>query len=125
VRPVMITPTQKKDYRNPHIGQVWYKAEELLRSASTAVFVGYSMPGDDVEVIYLFKRALQHLPAKEITVIEFDDKNRSVTDHEVGQRYQSVFGPGIQWHTCGFEHWVEERTNGITTCQGMPARARV
>jgi hypothetical protein len=54
VRPVMITPTQKKDYRNPHIAQVWYRAEELLRSASEVVFVGYSMPSDDVEVVYLF-----------------------------------------------------------------------
>jgi hypothetical protein len=120
VRPVMITPTQKKDYRNPHIGQVWYKAEELLRSASSAVFVGYSMPADDVEVVYLFKRGLEHLQAHEITVIEFDDKNRSVTAHEVGQRFQSVFGHGIQWHTCGFEGWIEERTNGITSCRGVP-----
>jgi hypothetical protein len=108
VRPVMITPTQKKDYRNPHIAQVWYKAEEMLRSASSVVFVGYSMPGDDVEVVYLLKRGLEHLPANQITVVEFDDKNRSVEEHEVGQRYQSIFGPGIKWLTCGFEGWAKQ-----------------
>ena len=108
VRPVMITPTQRKDYRNPHIAQVWYKAEGLLRSASSVVFVGYSMPADDVEVAYLMKRGLAHLPAQAITVIEFDKKNRGVSDHEVGQRYQSVFGPGIQWYTCGFEGWLKK-----------------
>lgn len=69
MRPVMITPTQREDYRNPHITQVWYKAEELLRSASTALFIGYSMPAADVEVIYLFKRGLEHLPAQAITVV--------------------------------------------------------
>jgi hypothetical protein len=116
VRPVMITPTQKKDYRNPHIGRIWLKAEEMLREATSVVFVGYSMPPDDVEVVYLFKRALEHLPAQEITVVEFDDQNRKVEDHEVGQRYQSVFGPGIQWHTCGFSGWVQEQQLGQPRC---------
>ena len=118
VRPVMITPTQKKDYRNPHIAQVWYKSEEVLRSASSVVLVGYSMPADDVEVVYLLKRGLEHLPAHEITVVEFDPQNRSVNDHEVGQRYQSVFGAGIQWHTCGFAGWIAERQSGKWACGG-------
>lgn len=120
VRPVMITPTQRKDYRNPHISQVWYKAEELLRSATSVVFVGYSMPADDVEVVYLLKRGLQHLPARAITVIECSKNNRQVMKNEVGQRYQSVFGPGIQWHTCGFEGWLDECEKGRSTCMGIP-----
>lgn len=110
VRPVMITPTQKKDYRNPHIAQVWYKAEELLRSASSVVFIGYSMPPDDIEVVYLLKRGLAHLPARMITVVECDATHRGVNEHEVGQRYQSIFGEGIDWHTSGFENWL----NGVT-----------
>ena len=120
VRPVMITPTQKKDYRNPHIAQVWYRAEEMLRSASSAVFVGYSMPADDVEVVYLLKRGLEQVPAKLITVVEFDEKNRGVGEHDVGQRYQSVFGSEIQWHTCGFNGWLKECAQGITVCRGVP-----
>lgn len=121
VRPVMITPTQKKDYRNPHIAQVWYKAEEMLRSASSVVFVGYSMPADDVEVIYLFKRGLAHLTPQQIAVVESDDKNRSVDEHDVGQRYQSVFGQGIQWHTCGFEGWLKETAKRQdVVCKGVP-----
>lgn len=123
VRPVMITPTQKKDYRNPHIAQVWYKAEEVLRSASSVVFVGYSMPADDVEVIYLLKRGLEHLAAEQITVVEFDKENRALMDHDVGQRYQSVFGSGIQWHTCGFAGWLRERENAAPSCAGVPATA--
>src|SRR5262249_11502184 len=108
----------RKDYRNPHIGQVWYRAEELLRSATSALFVGYSMPSDDVEVVYLFRRGLEHLPASQITVIEFDDKNRTASEHVVGKRYQSLFGPGIDWHTCGFAGWVDERGKGTAACGG-------
>lgn len=120
VRPVMITPTQKKDYRNPHIAQIWYRAEEMLRTANSAVFVGYSMPADDVEVVYLLKRGLEKIPAKLITVVEFDEKNRGVGEHDVGQRYESVFGPGIQWHTCGFKGWLDECAKGVAVCQGAP-----
>jgi hypothetical protein len=118
VRPVMITPTQRKDYRNPHIARVWYQAEEALRKAGSVVFIGYSMPPDDVEVVYLFKRGLENLPADRITVVEFDERHRPASEHEVGQRYQSVFGAGIQWHTCGFEGWLQERSNGVATCAG-------
>lgn len=120
VRPVMITPTQRKDYRNPHIAQVWYTAEQMLRSATEVVFVGYSMPPDDVEVVYLFKRGLEHLQARQITVVEFDKANRAIAEHDVGQRYQSVFGAGIQWHTCGFAGWLDERAKGSTACTGAP-----
>jgi hypothetical protein len=63
VRPVMITPTQKKDYRSPHVARVWYEAERLLRQANQGVFIGYSMPEDDVEVVYLLKRGLSDLTA--------------------------------------------------------------
>jgi hypothetical protein len=118
MRPVMITPTQKKDYRNPHIAQVWYKAEQMLRLATSVVFVGYSMPGDDVEVVYLLKRGLENLPAKQITVVEYDEKNRSVEEHEVGQRYQSMFGQGLNWHTCGFEGWLTESAAKGSSCRG-------
>lgn len=119
----MITPTQKKDYRNPHIARIWYQAEDLLRSATEVVFIGYSMPADDVEVVYLFKRGLEHLHPAQITVVEFDQRQRVAAEHEVGQRYQSVFGPGIQWHTCGFEAWLNERKSGLAACTSQPSAA--
>jgi hypothetical protein len=118
MRPIMITPTQRKDYRNPHISRVWMKAEELLRSAGSAVFVGYSMPPDDVEVIYLFKRGLDHLPPSAITVVEYDPEHRAAENHDVGQRYQSIFGSGIQWRTCGFSGWIDEQRNHSSNCLG-------
>jgi len=31
LRPLLIAPTHLKDYRNPHLAQVWYEAERVLR----------------------------------------------------------------------------------------------
>jgi hypothetical protein len=88
----MITPTRIKDYRNPHISNIWYGAERLLRRADRAIIIGYSLPEDDVDVIYLLKRGLKNTPASQITVVEYDPQNRPLQEHLVGQRYRSVFG---------------------------------
>lgn len=105
LRALIVTPTHLKNYRNPHLANVWYRAERLLRGASRAVFVGYSLPDDDVEVVYLLKRGLAHLAPADITVIEYDALNPGVplTHHPVGRRYRTLFGDGIQWSARGLD----------------------
>jgi len=108
VEPVLITPTQLKDYRNPHVQRVWTLAEQALRSADRAIIVGYSLPDDDLDVIYLLRRGLSQLAnraPKNITVVErtSDDAMRAIGKHSVGRRYRSIFGPDIDWRTDGFE----------------------
>lgn len=105
--PVLITPTHLKDYRNPHITSVWHQAHKMLRSVDRVVFVGYSLPENDVEVIYLLKRGLRGVKPKNITVIEMDQQGRKLTDHPVGRRYRAIFGEGIDWHVGGLEKWLD------------------
>ena len=108
LRALLIAPSHLKNYRNPHLSNVWYRAERLLRTATRAVFVGYSLPDDDVEVIYLLKRGLAHLPPANITVVEFDAANPDITlnGHPVGRRYRSLFGDGIDWSARGLDGWL-------------------
>ena len=106
VDPVLITPTHMKDYRNPHITSVWYEAHQMLRNADRVVFVGYSLPENDVEVIYLLKRGLRQVKPGNITVIEKDKLRRKLTDHPVGRRYRAIFGDGIDWQVGGLEQWL-------------------
>jgi hypothetical protein len=108
LRPLLIAPTHMKDYRNPHLAQVWYEAERVLREATRVVFIGYSLPDDDVEVIYLLKRSLTRPQPPQITVIEYDaaDANRPATEHPAGRRYRTLFGDGIDWHACGLDAWL-------------------
>jgi hypothetical protein len=112
LHPVLITPTHLKDYRNPHIARVWYEAARALRGATRAIFIGYSMPDDDVDVIYLFKRGLADLARESpqsITVVEHAGARRPRLDtHPVGRRYRALFGPKIDWRTDGFEGWIAD-----------------
>jgi hypothetical protein len=108
LRALLVTPSHLKNYQNPHLASVWYRAERLLRTASRAVFVGYSLPDDDVEVIYLLKRGLAHLHPADITVVEFDKDNPNISmkDHPAGRRYRSLFGDGILWSARGLDGWL-------------------
>lgn len=110
LRPLLIAPTHFKDYRNPHLAQVWYEAERVLREADKVIFIGYSLPDDDVEVVYLLKRGLAHLKSEQITVVEKDEKNPrcKLYDHSVGRRYRTLFGDHIKWHACGVNQWLEQ-----------------
>jgi hypothetical protein len=129
LRPILITPTHRKDYRNPHLARIWYDAERLLQQANRVIFVGYGLPDDDVEVIYLLKRGLgasnpDRLPGRQITVIEkMDDQHPSIKNHPVGQRYRTLFGDDVDFRTEGFTNWL----NSCAQCNpglvpGLPAR---
>ena len=119
VRPVLITPTHSKDYRNPHIAQIWYRAERLLREADRAIIVGYSLPEDDVDVIYLLKRGLGRLDPQQITVVEYDISQRALEEHPVGLRYRTLFGSEVDWRTEGFGRWLDlHEQHGVSPVDG-------
>jgi hypothetical protein len=125
VRPVLITPTHLKDYRNPHISRVWYEAARSLREAERVIFVGYSMPEDDVEVIYLVKRGLANLDANRITVVERASSRRKarLDEHSVGLRYRALFGDRIDWRPDGFEAWIDHAVHTGFTAPATRSRA--
>ena len=117
VRPLLIAPTHLKDYRNPHLTQVWYEAELVLREATRVIFIGYSLPDDDLEVVYMLKRCLTRLAPPSITVVEYNAANVDVDarDHPVGRRYRALFGDGIDWHACGLDAWISKQLRDSAT----------
>jgi hypothetical protein len=110
LRALLVAPSHLKDYRNPHVTQIWYRAEQALRDADRAVFIGYSLPDDDVEVVYLLKRSLAHLSPTQITVVDYDAANPGIAlnNHPVGRRYRTLFGDGIAWFAGGLDGWLAQ-----------------
>jgi hypothetical protein len=113
LRPLLIAPTHLKDYRNPHLAQVWYEAERVLREADRAIFIGYSLPDDDVEVVYLVKRGLAHLTPDRITVVQHTEVKPGqpmpdISEHKDGLRYRTLFGDGVDWHPEGLDMWLPQ-----------------
>lgn len=102
LRPLLVAPTHLKNYRNPHLARVWYEAGRVLRGATRAVFIGYSLPDDDVEVVYLLK-----LP-EQITVVDHAKPGDplELNERPVGRRYRTLFGDGIDRHCKGLSAWL-------------------
>lgn len=48
-----------------------------------------------------------------------------MVEHGVGQRCQSVFGPGIQWHACGFAGWLDKEETCCSGCNHVLCRRDV
>jgi hypothetical protein len=106
--PLLVAPSHLKDYRNPHLSLVWYEAQRMLRQATKVVFIGYSLPDDDVEVVYLLKRSLAHIQSSsDITVVEYCSENQAIQlmDHPVGRRYHTLFGD-VKWYAGGLDAWL-------------------
>jgi hypothetical protein len=111
LQPILITPTHLKDLRNVHIGILWRKAEEALRRAKRITFIGYSLPGDDLHIKYLFKRAIvtRHEWKKpEITVVDYAE-GTNVTS--VQENYMRFFGKDVIYYRKGFENYVKQMGN--------------
>jgi hypothetical protein len=120
LRPLLVAPSHLKDYRNPHLSQVWYEAQRVLRQAGRAIFIGYSLPDDDVEVVYLLKRGLAHITdSKQITVVEYCKENPNIPlgDHPVGRRYRALFGD-VDWHAGGLDAWLN--STAVSMAAGAP-----
>ena len=130
MRPVLISPSFQKDYRNPHIVAIWHQADAMLRKAKRVIFIGYSLPEDDIHVVYILKRAAGHLRDDAVTVVEYDPAEmRAVDLHPVGRRYMWLFGADIDWHPEGFSPWLETASSlgqsGGRSCSTSSGRANV
>lgn len=107
--PILVTPTQLKDLRNPHLARIWQKAERILRSARTITFIGYSLPGDDLHVKYLFKRAIETrtsgMKPLRIAVVDKGDQETS----QVKRNYERFFGKRlVTYFGDGFDAWLDK-----------------
>jgi SIR2-like domain len=111
LEPVLVTPTHLKDLRNSHLARIWRRAEECLRGAERITFIGYSLPGDDLHVKYLFKRAMETRPPGTFppTIVVVDKGNPRTS--QVRANYERFFGKHcVRYHGEGFDAWVKKHS---------------
>jgi hypothetical protein len=115
MEPILIAPSQLKNYSNTYVEKIWMLAEKALLEAEHVIIIGYSLPDDDQKVISLLKRCLGHLAKsapQNITVVEKTDEAQAIGENLVGRRYRSIFGPDIDWRTDGFEGLIKSIREG-------------
>jgi len=105
--PLIILPAWYKSYDNPHISNIWLKAERALREAEKVFFIGCSLRESDLRVRYLVKKSLFRGGGVPVVVI---DKKRTKKDLRQGEMiknaYKKLFG-SIEYHPIGFKRFAE------------------
>ncbi len=107
LQPILVTPTHLKDLNNVHLAILWRRAEQALRKAQQLTFIGYSLPGDDLHIKYLFKRALETQHGGEhpkVTVVDRDPDGNGWAR----ESYERFFGAEyVTYHADGFEAYAQ------------------
>jgi hypothetical protein len=110
VVPVIVPPTFFKVMSNHFLEQIWYKTDELLRTAKRIIFCGYSFPDADIHIRYLLKRAeLYQDRGSEIYVINYhSSKSLEEARNEVN-RYKRFFKnkAGVHYLKGSFQQFCE------------------
>jgi NAD-dependent SIR2 family protein deacetylase len=99
---MLVTPSYIRDVREPNLLSIWQNALELLRTSDEWVFVGYSLPSDDINIRSMIMRATQgrDTPPKVTVVL---DKNHP----EVYGRYRLLF-PMFVPSSQGFGEYIKQ-----------------
>jgi NAD-dependent SIR2 family protein deacetylase len=105
-RPLIITPTYLKNYQNYYLNQIWTQTFKILKNAERLIFVGYSLPDDDIEVLYLLKTAINK--NCKIVVIEYDPKQNNYLENAIYKRYNKLLANKIEWHGCGLLEYADK-----------------
>lgn len=88
------TFSYRKALEFPMFQKSWFEAEELLREATTWVFIGYSLPPADYEFKYLLKRVeLSRRARPRFVVITGGQREAAETTR---RNYQKFFGRSIR-----------------------------
>lgn len=88
------TFSYRKALEFPMFQKSWFAAEELLRSASKWVFIGYSLPAADYEFKYLLKRSQLCRSTKPDFVVVSGGRTRDI--RRTYDNYRKFFGRCIQ-----------------------------
>jgi SIR2-like domain len=103
---LIVTPGFVREYRNAHLLNIWQKAMLTLATAPEWIFVGYSLPADDVGVrtLLLKARCMRHdlgeAPPK-VTIVTSPDHGG-----ETLARYRGIFR-AAELDDGGFGSFVE------------------
>ena len=109
LQPILVTPTHLKDLSNVHLAILWRRAEQALRRARQLTFIGYSLPGDDLHIKYLFKRALETHPEGEHPQVTVVDNDPGGANGWARKTYERFFGAeNVTYHSKGFNAYAKD-----------------
>jgi len=102
LRSVLVAPSIVRDIRDSNLLQVWKGAMEAIRTADEIVFVGYSLPPEDLAIKSIIVRGLNarcNRKPPQITVVQWKDYAK--------RNYTNLFGKDITYLNKGLPQYLD------------------
>lgn len=103
LKSVMVTPSFVRDIRDSNLLQIWKGAMEAIRKADKLIFIGYSLPSEDLAIKSIIMRGINGRQKKnklEVDVVLKDEKPKS--------NYINLFGNAINYSSLGLEDYLSK-----------------
>ncbi len=94
LEPVLVAPSTFQEITNPHLQAIWLNAYHVLENADTWIFVGYSLPPEDLAIRSLLYRAADGRKGKNRKAPEIIVVNPAKA--EVKARYTGLLGKNVR-----------------------------
>ncbi|WP_161634541.1 SIR2 family protein [Mesorhizobium loti] len=100
---LVVTPSFAKRYLNVHLANIWRGAQKALEGAEEWIFVGYSLPDDDIWIRTMLLRAVVIRRQKDPPTIHVVSHKEDIA---LQRRYRQLFQADIAFHSNGFLHFL-------------------
>lgn len=106
LKPVLVAPSLVRDIRDPNLLQIWKAATEAIRTADRVIFIGYSLPPEDLAIKALLLRGINGRRGRdlEVEVVQLGIAAKA--------NYVNMFGHGVQYHEDGLERFLRRDNVG-------------
>lgn len=101
LKSVLVAPSLVRDIRDANLLQIWKGAMEAIRTADKLVFIGYSLPPEDLAIKSIIMRGLytrSKTTPVQVKVIQSSDTALP--------RYENLFGKKIDYSKDGFAKYL-------------------
>lgn len=111
----VLTPPVRNSRQWPwFLSALWNRAERAICESDCIVFVGYSLPPEDVHVRVSLLRALARRKTRTNTPLHIEVVTQRDPQKVLQHRYMSMLGgmvpsSGLSFYEAGFSQWVREK----------------
>lgn len=105
LKTVLVSPSLVRDIRDSNLLQIWRSALESIRVADKLVFIGYSLPAEDLAIKSIIMRGLNGRKSSqplEIAVVQQGEAAKN--------NYLNLFSSSIRYYGHGLEEYLQTNT---------------
>jgi hypothetical protein len=104
LKSVMVAPSLVRDIRDANLLQIWKGATEAIRTADKLVFIGYSLPAEDLAIKSIIMRGMNGRDKKSKLKVIVVQKGEQAKPN-----YMNIFGKHIHYYKDGLAEYLDTR----------------